>query len=141
MRKVAFSFIYDRPFNGHLDTARACSWPLELGTLFDEDITYEEIVKKLLEDRRLLPLYEPRLRYNLVLEVFEITYYSDPAIIPSKKDLGVRRKCRSLSQAVTLREGQTLASTHLIPLYRKAKEALERHPHFNDNIVVYCAIS
>lgn len=78
---------------------------------FNESTTYEEMVRMLIQWGRLLPLDDLRLRYNLVLQAFEASWQGKPSLLP-----------RSLSKPVTLREGQTLASTHLTHLVMDKSE-------------------
>jgi len=81
---------------------------------FDESTTYEEMVSMLIQEQRLLPLDDSRLRYNLVLQAFEASYQdmNHHFLYPP----------RSLSEPVTLREEQTLASTHLTHLVMEEAE-------------------
>jgi len=84
-------------------------------SFIDESATYEEIVRIFTEDKALLPLPDPRLRYNLILQVFE-----EYQVIGN-----YHFQYRSLSKPVTLREGQTLVSTHITYLATDKAE-LER---------------
>lgn len=81
----------------------------------DED---EEMVRQLIEKKNLMPLDDPRLHYNLVLQVFEETRSYGSSL----------QDYRSLSKPVTLGEGQTLASTHLTHLVMDEAEK-ERESH------------
>ena len=95
---------------------------------FEISATYEELIRKLIEQGRLLPLDDTRLRYNLILQAFEAYWQG----IPSYR--------HSLSKPIALKEGQTLASTHLTNLVMDVSD-------FNHDIsgsyisLLFCAIS
>src|SRR5437667_2200729 len=85
----------------------------------DED---EEMLRQLVERKLLMPLDDPRLHYNLVLQACEETRSYGSSIHD------YRSNYRSLSKPVTLGEGQTLASTHLTHLVvDEAEKERERH--------------
>jgi hypothetical protein len=96
---------------------------------FDESTTYEEMVRILIQEGRLLPLDDPRLRYNFVLQAFEASWRGGIPLLP-----------RSLSKPVTLREGQTLASTLLTHLVMDESEF--EHYYLQKRInTLFCASS
>jgi hypothetical protein len=148
MRKVCACFVFGHPYDGRFGNAHLmpgwtyAHWKISFGflhhgisvTCIDEDVTYEEIVKQLVGFGYLLPPYDPRLRYNLVLEVFE-----QDMPIPDPRTGIIRRvdtPPRSISNAVPLKEGQTLASTHLTHL---VSDFLGRFIPVRN--VLYCACS
>lgn len=90
---------------------------------FEESTTYEEMVRIFIEDGRLLPLDDPRLHYNIVLQVFEAA------------------PLRSISKPVIFREGQTLASTRLTHLIHDESESEHLRGSGKPFSYLYCAIS
>jgi hypothetical protein len=92
---------------------------------FDESTTYKEMVRIFIQQGRLLPLDDPRLHYNIVLQAFEVYSQRGDSTPP-----------RSISRPVIFREGQTLASTRLTHLIMNESE--EYHLPRRE---LYCAIS
>lgn len=100
MKKVEVGGFIDSYKQGDLRVNEMYT-PYFLGffSVFDENATYEEIIRTFVQMHRLPSLNDPRLRYNCILQVWQ------------------RGKTqRPISQPVVLREGQTLASTHLTQL-------------------------
>lgn len=114
MKKVGVVVFFDHRDNyihGDLNIPE-CGFYRFILLFFDESTTYEEMVRMLIQEGRLLPLDDPRLRYNLVLQAFEASWQGlDIPLLPS-----------CLSKPVTLREGQTLASTDLTHLVMDKSE-------------------
>jgi hypothetical protein len=96
---------------------------------FEESATYEEMVGDLIQEGRLLPLDDQRLRYNLVLQASEVFWSSDIPLLP-----------RDLSKPVTLREGQTLESTNLTHLVMD-ESVFKRSTSQKRVSALFCAIS
>lgn len=106
--------------------------------LFEENVTYEEIVRRLVQKRKLPPLDDLRLCYNFVLQAFEASLF-DP-YPPDGVDF--RYLPRSLSEPVALREGETLASTHLTHLVMDESEISDHRWSYPFRVkVLYCAAS
>jgi hypothetical protein len=105
------------------------------GHLFDESTTYEEMIRTFTRDGRLLPLDDPRLHYNIVLQAFEI----HPIQSFPKRHFDYPP--RSLSKPVVFREGQTLASTQLTRLIMDESEYERRLAGHEPESHLYCAIS
>lgn len=75
------------------------------------------MVNILIQEGRLLPLDDQLLRYNLVLQAFEAKWLGGYPLLP-----------HGLSKPVSLREGQTLASSHLTHLVMDELEFM-RYAH------------
>jgi hypothetical protein len=131
MKKVGVVIFFDHRAN-FIDGGLNIPEKSELLTFyiifFDESTTYDEMVRMLIQEGRLLPFDDPRLRYNLVLQAFEASWRGIP-MLP-----------RSLSKPVTLREGQTLASTHLTHLAMDESEFNRYHLQRRIN-ALFCATS
>lgn len=114
MKKVGVIVFFDHCDN-YIDGALNIPEISSVATLtlffFDESTPYEEIVRTLIQQGRLLPLDDPRLHYNLVLQAIEASWNSNSSLLP-----------RILSKPVMLREGQTLASTQLTHLVMDESE-------------------
>lgn len=96
----------------------------------EEDGTYEEAVKELDRYKFLPPLDDPRLRYNLVLQIISL---------PTST-----HGMRSVSESITWKEGQTLASSQLIPLLpdsEKNNPSGWEQPIRDSRNLLYCAVS
>jgi len=99
----------------------------------EEDATPEEAIRELGQYRILPSLDDPRLHYNLVLQV--ITYPT------------ATREMHSVSGLITWQEGQTLASTRLISLLSDSEknnpsgweEPFRSNPEGKN--LLYCAVS
>src|SRR5260370_42318324 len=87
------------------------------------------MVMMLIQEGRLLPIDDPRLRYNLVLQAFEANWFGGSPLLP-----------RRLSKPVTLREGQTLVSTHLSHLVMDDSEHNRYSMHRRID-ALFCAAS
>ncbi len=100
MKKVAVIVFFDHRDNyihGELNIPEKSGLLTVIRFFFDESTTYEQMVRTLIQEGRLLPLDDQRLRYNLVLQV---SYSGNKAHFPPSP--------RSLSKPVPLREGLPL---------------------------------
>lgn len=133
MRKVGVIVFFDPRDNyihGNLKIPEISGFLTHTRFFFDENVTYKEMVRTLIQEGRLLPFDDPRLRYNLVLQAFEVFWQGrDIPLLP-----------RSLSKPVTLREGQTLVSTHLTHLVMDELEVIRYQSQKRVN-ALFCATS
>lgn len=136
MKKVGVSVFFDHRENhihGNLNIPEISGLLTVTNFYFDESTTYEEMVRMLIQEGRLLPLDDRRLRYNFVLQAFESYFGTRPHHLR-----------RSLSKPVTLREGQTLESTDLTRLVMDESEFqkhIQIHGYSKPSTGLYCATS
>lgn len=143
-REVPVEFFFDHyesGVNNDLPAGVVVSDGTYFYLLFDVNTTHEEIVRRLAKKyQRWPPLDSPQLRYNLVLQAFEMYHGWITQRYPH-----LRRQLpqppRSLSKPVTLREGQTLASTHLIELVMDESEINDAAFHSRPFRMIWCAVS